>query len=159
MIKVGDKIPSVDITVVNTKDQETISADKLFAGKKVIVFGLPGAFTPTCSASHLPGYVVLADDIKAQGVDMIACVSVNDAFVMRAWGEQQNAEEITLLADMAAEFSKALGLEVDLPNLGGLRSQRYAMIIDDGVVTKLNVEAPKQFDVSDAKTMLAALSA
>ena len=157
MIKVGDKIPSVDITVVNTKDQETISADKLFAGKKVIVFGLPGAFTPTCSASHLPGYVVLADDIKAQGVDMIACVSVNDAFVMRAWGEQQNAEEITLLADMAAEFSKALGLEVDLPNLGGLRSQRYAMVVDDGVVSALNVDEGGALDVSSAESVMKAL--
>ncbi|MCB1870158.1 MAG: peroxiredoxin [Gammaproteobacteria bacterium] len=159
MIEVGDKIPSVDITVVNPKDQETIGADKLFAGKKVVLFGLPGAFTPTCSASHLPGYVVLADDFKAQGVDMLACVSVNDVFVMRAWGEQQNAEAITLLADICADFSKALGLAVEMPHLGGIRSQRYAMVIEDGNVTKLNVEAPKKFEVSDAKTMLAALSA
>ena len=158
MIEVGNRIPSVDITVVTQKDQETISADKLFAGKKVVMFGLPGAFTPTCSASHLPGFVVLADEIKAHGVDMIACVSVNDVFVMRAWSEQQNAEEITMLADVGAEFSKALGLAADMPQLGGYRSIRYAMIIEDGIVTKLNVEEPKQFEVSDAKTMLAALS-
>ncbi|MCB1860672.1 MAG: peroxiredoxin [Chromatiaceae bacterium] len=158
MIEVGNRIPSVDITVVTQKDQETIGADKLFAGKKVVMFGLPGAFTPTCSASHLPGFVVLADEIKAHGVDMIACVSVNDVFVMRAWSEQQNAEEITMLADVGAEFSKALGLAADMPQLGGYRSIRYAMIIEDGIVTKLNVEEPKQFEVSDAKTMLAALS-
>ena len=158
MIEVGNRIPSVDITVVMQKDQETIGADKLFAGKKVVMFGLPGAFTPTCSASHLPGFVVLADEIKAHGVDMIACVSVNDVFVMRAWSEQQNAEEITMLADVGAEFSKALGLAADMPQLGGYRSIRYAMIIEDGIVTKLNVEEPKQFEVSDAKTMLAALS-
>ena len=158
MIEVGNRIPSVDITVVTQKDQESITADKLFAGKKVVMFGLPGAFTPTCSASHLPGFVVLADEIKAHGVDMIACVSVNDVFVMRAWSEQQNAEEITMLADVGAEFSKALGLAADMPQLGGYRSIRYAMIIEDGIVTKLNVEEPKQFEVSDAKTMLAALS-
>ena len=158
MIEVGNRIPSVDITVVMQKDQETIGADKLFAGKKVVMFGLPGAFTPTCSASHLLGFVVLADEIKAHGVDMIACVSVNDVFVMRAWSEQQNAEEITMLADVGAEFSKALGLAADMPQLGGYRSIRYAMIIEDGIVTKLNVEEPKQFEVSDAKTMLAALS-
>ncbi|MCB1830617.1 MAG: redoxin family protein [Gammaproteobacteria bacterium] len=158
MIEVGNRIPSVDITVVTQKDQETIGADKLFAGKKVVMFGLPGAFTPTCSASHLLGFVVLADEIKAHGVDMIACVSVNDVFVMRAWSEQQNAEEITMLADVGAEFSKALGLAADMPQLGGYRSIRYAMIIEDGIVTKLNVEEPKQFEVSDAKTMLAALS-
>ena len=157
MIEVGSRIPSVDITVVTPKEQETIKADKLFAGKKVVMFGLPGAFTPTCSASHLPGYVVLADQFKARGVDMIACLSVNDVFVMRAWGEQQNAEAITLLADIGAELSKALGLAVDMPHFGGLRSQRYAMIIEDGVVTKINVEAPKQFEVSDAQTMLSAI--
>ena len=158
MIQAGQTIPSVDITVVTPDGQETLPADKLFAGKRVILFGLPGAFTPTCSASHLPGYVVLADDIKARGVDMIACVSVNDAHVMRAWGLQNNAEEITMLADLGAIFTQAIGLAEERPDLGGVRSQRYAMIIEDGVVTKLNVEIPKQFEVSDAKTMLAALS-
>ena len=158
MISVGDRIPSVDITLVRPKEEETLKADQLFAGKRVVLFGLPGAFTPTCSASHLPGFVVLADEFKARGVDMVACLSVNDHFVMRAWGKQQNAEAITLLADIRAELSQALGLAVDIPGLGGVRSQRYAMIIDDGVVTKLNVEKPQKFEVSDAETMLTALS-
>ena len=157
MIAPDNRIPAVDITVVRPDGQEKISAEKLFAGKKVVLFGLPGAFTPTCSASHLPGFVVLADEFKAQGVDMIACVSVNDVFVMRAWGEQQNAQAITLLADIAADFTKALGLEEERPDLGGVRSQRYSMIIDDGVVTRLNVENPKQFEVSKAESILAAL--
>ncbi|WP_459782449.1 redoxin family protein, partial [Photobacterium sp. R1] len=107
----------------------------LFAGKKVVLFAVPGAFTPTCSESHLPGYVVLADQLKAKGVDIIACVSVNDAFVMQAWGEAQNASEIMMLADGDGSFTKALGLEMDTAKFGGLRSQRYAMIIDNGVVT------------------------
>ncbi|MCG6290479.1 peroxiredoxin [Vibrio vulnificus] len=118
---------------------------------------LKGAFTPTCSEAHLPGYIVLADQLKAKGVDLIACVSVNDAFVMKAWGEAQNAEEILMLADGDASFTKALGLEMDTAGFGGLRSQRYAMIIDNGVVTTLNVEAPKSFEVSNAETILAAL--
>lgn len=158
MIQVGQKIPSVDVTVVMPESQETLPANQLFAGKKVVLFGLPGAFTPTCSVSHLPGYVVLADEIKAHGVDMIACISVNDVFVMRAWGKQNNAEEITLLADLGAILTKALGLEEERPDLGGTRSRRYAMIVDEGVVTKMNVEAPKQFEISDAETILAALS-
>jgi len=158
MIEVGNKIPSVDVIVVAPDSQETIGANKLFAGRKVVMFGLPGAFTPTCSASHLPGFVLLADEFKKEGVDMIACVSVNDIFVMRAWGEQQNAEEIKMLADVGAEFTKALGLTEDRPDLGGLRSQRFAMIIDDGIVTLLNVEVPKRFEVSDAKTILAVLA-
>ena len=158
MIETGDKIPSVDITVVQPDGQETVDTAKLFAGKKVVLFGLPGAFTPTCSANHLPGYVVLADDIKARGVDMIGCVSVNDVFVMRAWGEQNHAEQITMLADLGAVFTKALGLQEERPDLGGTRSRRYAMIIEDGTVMQLKVEAPKQLEVSDAKSMLAALS-
>lgn len=157
MIQVGDGIPDVEVTVVTPDGQETISAKKLFAGKKVVLLGLPGAFTPTCSASHLPGFVVLADDIKAQGVDMIACLSVNDAFVMRAWGDQQNAEAITMLADIRAELSQALGLAADMPHLGGIRTQRFSMIIENGVVTTLNVEQPKQFEVSDAESILAVL--
>ena len=112
MIEEGDRIPPVDITIVTPDDRETLSADQLFSGKKVVLFGVPGAFTPTCSASHLPGFVALADQIKTRGVDMIACVSINDVFVMRAWGEQQNAEAITLLADLGGEFTDAVGLEV-----------------------------------------------
>jgi len=118
---------------------------------------VPGAFTPTCSEAHLPGYVVLADQFKAKGVDLIACVSVNDAFVMKAWGEAQNASELLMLADGDASFTKALGLEMDTAGFGGVRSQRYAMIIDNGVVTLLNVEAPKSFEVSKAEVVLAAL--
>ncbi len=157
MIKIGDRIPAVEITVVLPEGVETLPADRFFAGRKAVVFGLPGAFTPTCSASHLPGYVVLADEFKARGVDAIVCVSVNDFHVMRAWGAQNNAEQITLVADAAAGFTQALGLDEERPDLGGTRSQRYAMIVEDGVVRQLNVEVPKQFEVSDARTMLAAL--
>ncbi|EMK6961649.1 peroxiredoxin, partial [Vibrio cholerae] len=129
----------------------------LFANKKVVLFAVPGAFTPTCSEAHLPGYVVLADKFKEKGVDMIACVSVNDAFVMKAWGEAQNASEITMLADGDASFTKALGLEMDTGNFGGVRSQRYAMVIENNVVTLLNVEPPKTFELSKAETVLASL--
>ncbi len=122
-----------------------------------MLFAVPGAFTPTCSEAHLPGYVVLADEIKATGVDIIACVSVNDAFVMQAWGEAQNASEIMMLGDGDASFTKALGLEMDTENFGGIRSQRYAMVVDNGVVTQLNVEQPKQFEASKAETILASL--
>ncbi|WP_240182615.1 peroxiredoxin, partial [Vibrio cholerae] len=129
----------------------------LFANKKVVLFAVPGAFTPTCSEAHLPGYVVLADKFKEKGVDMIACVSVNDAFVMKAWGEAQNASEIAMLADGDASFTKALGLEMDTGNFGGVRSQRYAMVIENNVVTLLNVEPPKTFELSKAETVLASL--
>ena len=156
MIQVGDKIPAVNVTVAGAEHQ-TVSAAELFAGKKVALFALPGAFTPTCSAAHLPGYVVHADEFKARGVDMIACLSVNDAFVMRAWGEAQNAEAITMLADGGAALTKAMGLEMETGDFGGVRSQRYAMLIDDGTVTLLNVEPPKTFEASKAETLLAAL--
>ncbi|GIA25680.1 antioxidant, putative [Vibrio cholerae] len=129
----------------------------MFANKKVVLFAVPGAFTPTCSEAHLPGYVVLADKFKEKGIDMIACVSVNDAFVMKAWGEAQNASEITMLADGDASFTKALGLEMDTGNFGGVRSQRYAMVIENNVVTLLNVEPPKTFELSKAETVLASL--
>ena len=157
MIQVGDKIPAVGISKVQGGETENISADQLVAGKKVVLFALPGAFTPTCSASHLPGYVVKADEFFAKGVDMIACLSVNDAFVMKAWAEAQNAEQITMVADGGADLTKALGLEMDSGAFGGIRSRRYAMIIEDGVVTALNVEAPKAFEVSSAEAMLALL--
>ena len=129
----------------------------MFGGKKVVLFALPGAFTPTCSAAHLPGYVVNADQLKEKGVDTIACLSVNDAFVMQAWGEAQNAEQITMVGDGGGAFTKAVGLELDTADFGGVRSQRYAMIVDDGTVTALNIEEPKQFEVSSAEAMLAAL--
>lgn len=157
MISIGSEIPAVNVTVVTPEGQEAVVASELFAGKKVVLFAVPGAFTPTCSAHHLPGYVVLADEIKAKGVDMIACISVNDAFVMKTWGEQQNAEAITMIADGGAAFTKALGLTMETGDFGGTRSQRYAMIIEDGKVATLNVEEPKQFEVSKAETILAAL--
>ncbi len=157
MIELGNSIPDVAITVITQGGQESVSASQFFSGKKVVLFAVPGAFTPTCSAHHLPGFVVLADEIKAKGVDIIACISVNDAFVMRAWGEQQNAEAITMIADGGANFTKALGLEMETGDFGGIRSQRYAMVIENGVITKLNIEAPKQFEVSKAEAILADL--
>ncbi len=157
MIKVGDKVPAVNLTVAAADGHKAVAADELFAGKKVVLFAVPGAFTPTCSAAHLPGYVVAADNFKAKGVDMIACLSVNDAFVMQVWGEQQNAEQLTMLADGGAAFTKALGLEMETGDFGGVRSKRYAMVIDNGEVTQLNVEAPKTFEVSKAEVILEAL--
>ena len=158
-IQVGDKIPSVNLQHMGADSVETISSDDLFAGKKVVLFALPGAFTPTCSASHLPGYVVASDDLFAKGVDRIVCLSVNDAFVMNAWGQQHNADDqVMMIADGSGHFTKAVGLELDLDAAGlGLRSQRYAMVVNDGVVEVLNVEAPQAFTVSDAETILSSL--
>jgi peroxiredoxin len=158
-IQVGDKVPSVNLQHMGADGVETISSDDLFAGKKVVLFALPGAFTPTCSAAHLPGYVVASDDLSAKGVDRIVCLSVNDAFVMDAWGKQHNADDrVMMLADGSGHFTTAVGLELDLDAAGmGLRSQRYAMVVNDGVVEVLNVEAPKAFEVSDAQTILSSL--
>lgn len=157
-IKEGDKVPSVQLSLMGEKGPEMIKTDDFFAGQKVVLFAVPGAFTPTCSQAHLPGFVVKADDIKARGVDKIACLSVNDAFVMDAWGKQSNAEAIVMLADGNGEFTKAMGLELDGSGFGlGMRSQRYAMIVDKGVVTKLAVEAPMKFEVSSAEAVLSAL--
>lgn len=157
MIEKGQALPSATLSELSEQGMLTHNTDELFANKRVVLFAVPGAFTPTCSEAHLPGYVVLADEIKAAGVDIIACVSVNDAFVMNAWGEAQNASEILMLGDGDASFTKALGLEMDTAGFGGVRSKRYAMVIDNGVVTELNVEEPKQFEVSKAETILAAL--
>ncbi|MEH0689061.1 peroxiredoxin [Vibrio cholerae] len=154
MIEIGQTIPEAVLSELTSDGMVSHSTSELFAGKKVVLFAVPGAFTPTCSEAHLPGYVVLADKIKAQGVDLIACVSVNDAFVMHAWGEAQNATEIMMLGDGDASFTKALGLEKDTASFGGLRSQRYAMVIDNGVVTQLNVEEPSKFEVSSAEAIL-----
>ncbi|RTE66064.1 peroxiredoxin [Amphritea opalescens] len=154
MIQVGDKIPAVSVSTIFAGETAAVSTEQLFADKKVVLFALPGAFTPTCSSSHLPGYIVKADDIFSKGVDLIACLSVNDAFVMKAWAESQNAEQITMVADGGAELTKALGLEMDSGSFGGVRSRRYAMIIEDGVVTALNVEEPKTFEVSSAEAIL-----
>ena len=131
---------------------------ELFAGKKVVLFAVPGAFTPTCSAAHLPGFVVNADKIKAKGVDTIVCLSVNDAFVMDAWGKDKNAEELVMAADGNGDFTKAMGLELDGSGFGlGQRSQRYAMIVEDGVVTTLNVEPGPGFEASSAEKIMEAL--
>ena len=157
MIKVGETIPAVDITVIDQSGQNTVSAEKFFAGKKAVLMALPGAFTPTCSEAHLPGYVVAADEIKAKGVDVVACLSVNDSFVMTAWQQAQNAEHIAMVADGNAELTKAMGLTLETGSFGGTRSQRYSMVVDDGKVTHLNVEPGTSLEVSDAKTVLSQL--
>ena len=157
MIRVGDNIPSANIAVAKSDEQTNTTSAELFADKKVVLFALPGAFTPTCSKSHLPGYVTLFDEFVKKGVDMVACLSVNDAFVMQAWGRDQNAENITMIADGGAAFTKALGLEMDTADFGGVRSQRYAMVIDHGKVTLLNVEAAGEGEASKAETILEAL--
>ncbi|ACY53279.1 peroxiredoxin [Vibrio diabolicus] len=157
MIQQGQALPVATLSELTADGMVNHDVTELFANKKVVLFAVPGAFTPTCSEAHLPGYVVLADELKAKGVDLIACVSVNDAFVMQAWGEAQNASEILMLGDGDASFTKALGLEMDTGGFGGIRSQRYAMIIENGIVTKLNVEEPKEFEASKAETILAAL--
>lgn len=158
-IKVGDKLPNVTLTVATAEGPKPVSSDEFFKGKKVALFALPGAFTPTCSAKHLPGFKQMSQDIKGKGVDVIACLSVNDAFVMRAWGEDQAVgEDIVMLADGGADFTKAVGLDFDASKFGmGLRSQRYSMIVDDGVVKELNVEAPGEFKVSSAEYLMAQL--
>ncbi|HEV2533678.1 peroxiredoxin [Phenylobacterium sp.] len=158
-IKVGDKLPNVTLTQATAEGPKPVTAEAFFAGKRVALFALPGAFTPTCSAKHLPGFKQLAQDIKGKGVDVIACLSVNDAFVMRAWAEDQAVgEDIVMLADGGADFTKAVGLDFDASRFGmGLRSQRYSMIVDDGVVKELNVEQGGEFRVSSAEYMMAQL--
>jgi peroxiredoxin len=155
-IKVGDRVPSVTLMQMKGGAPQPVKTDDLFAGKKIALFALPGAFTPTCSAKHLPGYLQHADDLRNKGVDAIACVSVNDAFVMGAWGDSQNAgEKVMMLADGNGDFTRALGLEMDATKYGmGKRSQRFSMMIDDGVVKTLNVEEPGAFSVSSAEHML-----
>jgi glutaredoxin/glutathione-dependent peroxiredoxin len=152
-IKVGDKIPAVTLTEMRDGAPRAVKTDVLFAGKRTVLFAVPGAFTPTCSAKHLPGFVQTAGEFKEKGVDLIACVSVNDAFVMGAWGISHGAgDKVLMLADGNAEFTKAVGLEMDASKFGmGLRSQRYAMLIEDGVVKKLFVEEPGAFSVSAAE--------
>lgn len=158
-IQVGDRIPSMTITKATSDGPAPVETDDYFAGRKVALFAVPGAFTPTCSARHLPGYVEKADEIKGKGVDEIAAVSVNDAFVMRAWGEQGGADgKVTMLADGNGDFAKALGLDADFTKFGmGHRSQRFSAIVEDGVVKELNVEEPGAFSVSSAEFMLGQL--
>jgi len=155
-IQEGEKIPSVTLKTTEMKD---ITTDEIFAGKKVVIFAVPGAFTPTCSEQHLPGYIAQSDAIRAKGVDDIICVSVNDAFVMGAWGKDRGAgEAVTMIADGNAALAKALGLDFDGSGIGfGVRAQRFAAIVEDGVVTKLAVEQPMKFEVSSAEAILAAL--
>ncbi len=155
-IKVGDKLPNVTLTQATAEGPKPVSTEEFFKGRKVALFAVPGAFTPTCSAKHLPGFKQQAGALKAKGVNEIACVSVNDAFVMRAWAEDQAVgEDIVMLGDGNAEFAKAIGLEMDGSRFGmGPRSQRYSMIVDDGVVKELNVEAPGEFKVSAADYVL-----
>lgn len=154
MIKVGDLLPEVTFNLLTNEGMDTPSTRDLFENKKVVLFAVPGAFTPTCSASHLPGFVTLADKFFAKGIDNIICLSVNDAFVMKAWGDSQNAEHITMLADGGAAFTKALGLDKETGVFGGIRSKRYAIIVNNGQVTHLNIEAEKQFEVSKAEAIL-----
>ena len=155
-IQEGEKIPAATLKATDMSDLKT---DELFGGKKVVIFAVPGAFTPTCSNQHLPGFIEQADAIRAKGVDDIICMSVNDAFVMDAWGKDRGVgDKLRMVADGNGEFSKALGLDFDGSGIGfGLRCQRFAAIVDDGVVTKLAVEEPMKFDVSSADAILAAL--
>ncbi|MGH6891187.1 MAG: peroxiredoxin [Dongiaceae bacterium] len=158
-IKVGDRIPSVSLKHMDKDGMQTVSTDDLFKGKKVVLFALPGAFTPTCSAKHLPGFVQQAEAIRKKGVDSIVCLSVNDAFVMDAWGKAQNVgDKVMMVADGNADFSKAVGLTMDGTGYGmGTRASRYAMVVDNGVVKALNVEAPGAFEVSSAEAVMKAL--
>ncbi len=155
-IQAGEKIPNVKVKATDMSD---LTTDALFAGKKVVLFAVPGAFTPTCSAKHLPGFIEKADEIRATGVDEIICMSVNDAFVMKAWGEDRGAgDKVRLIADGNGDLTKALGLEFDGSGIGfGLRSQRFAAIVENGVVKKLAVDAGGKFEVSSAEAILAAL--
>jgi len=162
-IKVGDKLPAGTLMEFFEVEKDgcsigpnPVKVEDLTKGKKVVIFGLPGAFTPTCSAKHVPSYLASYDQMKAKGVNTIACLSVNDAFVMGAWGrEQKTGDKVRMLADGSADFTKALGLELDLTARGmGVRCQRFSMLVDDGVVKTLNIEAPGKFEVSDGATMV-----
>jgi peroxiredoxin (alkyl hydroperoxide reductase subunit C) len=157
-IKVGDKIPSVTLNVMTEDGPDAVETNDFFAGKKVAIFGVPGAFTPTCSAKHLPGFVANADALKAKGIDAIACLSVNDPFVMGAWGKDQNVgDAVSMLADGSANFTKATGLELDLTARGlGVRCQRFAMVVDDGTVSSLHIDEGV-FEKTSAETMLSEL--
>ena len=158
-IKVGDRLPDATLTQATAEGPRPVSAKDVFAGKKVALFAVPGAFTPTCSAKHLPGFKEKAADLRGKGIDAIACISVNDVFVMKAWGENQNVgEDIVMLADGNGAFTKDIGLDMDASKFGmGPRSQRYSMIVNDGVVEKLNVEEGGEFRVSSADYMMAQL--
>ena len=155
-IKAGERMPAGTLKRMTKEGPKDVSTEELFKGKLVVLFSVPGAFTPTCSQRHLPGYVDKASDLKGKGVDQIVCVSVNDAFVMGAWGKAQDVgDKVLMLADGSGDFTRAVGLELDLTKGGlGKRSQRYSMLVDNGVVTQLNVEKAGQFEVSSADAML-----
>jgi peroxiredoxin (alkyl hydroperoxide reductase subunit C) len=158
-IKAGDAIPSVKVMQATAEGPKEVDTAALFAGKTAVLFGVPGAFTPTCSAKHLPGFVTQADALKAKGVELVACMSVNDAFVMQAWAKDQGiTDQVVMLADGAAALTKALGMEFDLTARGlGVRSQRFALVAKDGKVTHVAVEQPGAFEVSKAEAVLAVL--
>ena len=155
-IKVGDRLPKVTFIKATPDGPQPVDSESFFAGRKVVLFSVPGAFTPTCSARHLPGFVEKAEELKAKGVDEIACTAVNDAFVMNAWSDQASAAgKVTMLSDGNGEFARAVGLEMDASKFGmGTRGQRFSMLVEDGVVTKLNVEEPGAFNVSSGEYML-----
>jgi peroxiredoxin (alkyl hydroperoxide reductase subunit C) len=159
MIKIGDAIPPMKLTAATVEGPKEVSTEEMFEGKKIVLFAVPGAFTPTCSMRHLPGYLENMDTLRAHGVDSVACIAVNDPFVMQAWAKDQGVDgRITMLADGSGAFTKALGLELDLTARGlGIRSQRYAMIAENGRVTHLAVESPGGFEVSTAESVLAHL--
>jgi peroxiredoxin len=159
-IKVGDSIPDATLVKVTAAGPAPVSTADMFGGRTVALFSVPGAFTPTCSAKHLPGFVTNADTIRAHGIDEILCIAVNDAFVMAAWAKSADAgEKVTMIADGSADFTKALGLEMDASRFGmGIRGQRFSMIVKDGVVTHLNIEDPGAFAVSSAEHMMAQLA-
>jgi len=157
-ISKGDKLPDVQLVKVTENGPEKVQSSEYFAGKKVALFSVPGAYTPTCSAKHLPGFVEKAEELKAKGVDEIACTAVNDAFVLSAWAKANGAEGITMLSDGNGDFAEALGLTMDGSGFGmGRRGQRFSMLIDDGVVRELNVEQPGDFKVSSADHLLGQL--
>jgi peroxiredoxin len=157
-IAVGDKLPDVKLVKVTANGPEAVQSGDYFAGKKVALFSVPGAFTPTCSAKHLPGFVDKAAELKAAGIDEIAATAVNDAFVLGAWNKASGSDDITMLADGNGDFAKAVGLTMDGSGFGmGTRGQRYSMIVNDGVVEALNVEAPGDFNVSSAEYLLGQL--
>ncbi|WP_088329674.1 peroxiredoxin [Lacimicrobium sp. SS2-24] len=158
MIQAGQSLPDMTFSLREKGESKEATTADLFSGKKVVLFAVPGPFTPTCSEAHVPGYVTLADKLKAQGVDTIICTAVSDAFVMEAWKKDQNADELLMLADGDASFAKALGMDMDTGAFGGIRSKRYSMLVVDGKVEKVNLEEPGKFDVSDAQTMLEQLS-
>jgi peroxiredoxin len=154
-IQTGDRLPDVPLTIATADGPKPTTSGQFFAGKRVALFAVPGAFTPTCSARHLPSYVDKAGDLKSQGIDEIACIAVNDPFVMTAWGQRDGSNDIVMLADGNGEFTRAIGLEMDGSKFGlGERSQRYSMIVDNGVVEQLNVEAPGEYRASSAEHML-----